>query len=236
MRRNKIILGLLSALILISCAISKKKTLEYLPCYFENKLSFYDPLSSEWWDTNYTYHFWIRKSENIKIVHESFKKIGYQRLIDNFYFADWSSKKMPLIERIDSLIITFQLDTINSKYYYEFWDRRIKERNEDTVYEVLREIQSILRKEFVTLNDKFVNDTLVNLIEIDISEDSLTNEIAMKNFVYLKSVGFHQSAYNLLYERYRYYEIDWDRKLLESSLSIDTNCLCVTPWIQDNTK
>ena len=50
--------------------------------------------------------------------------------------------------------------------------------------------------------------TGLNKIEIREFEDSLTNQKAQQNFDYLKSIGLHQSAYNLLYERYRYYDID----------------------------
>jgi hypothetical protein len=220
---------------LIASAPSNKKEVHYPPCFIENKLSFFDPTYSGWLDS-YTYLDWIRNPENIKITHETIKKIGYQNLIDNDFFAEWNSTDRPLKTRIDSLILTYHLDTISSKYYYEFWERRKSEKNETIVFEILKEIQNILMNEKVVIKENYLNDTLFNLIQMQLSEDSLNLETAKSNFNYLKEIGLHQSAYNLLFERYSYYEIDWNQDSLTKTLIQDTDCLCVTPWIQDDTK
>src|SRR5690606_543337 len=43
--------------------------------FIENKTSFFDLNNSDW-----TKNTWIRKPENLKMVHESFKKFGYEKL------------------------------------------------------------------------------------------------------------------------------------------------------------
>jgi hypothetical protein len=202
----------------------------------ERKLSFYDPTSSQWPDSNYYYTTWIRRPSNIKFIHENFKKIGYQRIIDNGYFWDWNSEERPLYQRIDSLIISFKLDTIESKYYREFWQRRQNEQNSKVVYETLIEIQHILDGGQLDFDRSLINDTLVNLFDITFSEENIDSLQAIKNFNYLVDIGLHQSAHNLLFERYSYYGMKWDSKELNKILSIDTTCSCSLPWIQDNTK
>ena len=231
-----ILIAILSILGIVSCFSIKNQNLDYLPNYSENRLSFYDPSSSPFPDSNFTYIDWIRKEDNIITAHETFKKVGYQHLIDYNYFEDWDSEKIPLKQRIDSLVQTFRQDSVGSKYYREFWNRRKQELNDSIVFEVLKEINSIIHGQKINYDSKFVNDTLSRLLEITFSEDSLNLKTALSNFEYLKSIGFHQSAYNILKERYAYYQIDWNVNELEKTLIRDTNNSCYVPWIQDDTK
>ncbi len=176
---------MIALLIGFSCSISKNNH-STLHCFQEKGLSFFDPTESPWLDSNKIYTDWIRKPEGIKMVHESFKRIGYQKIIDYGYFWDWSSDKRLLRERIDSLIIAFKLDSINSKYYREFYQRRQMENNDEIVYTTLLDIQKIIDNESISSTPAFVNDTLVNLVNIQLSEDSLNLYIATQNFDYLK--------------------------------------------------
>ena len=140
-------------------------------------------------------------------------------------------------ELIDSLLLTYKQDTINSKYYREFWLRRSKEQNKEEVYEILSEIASELYEDHLIQPDiSLVNDTLYQLIMIREFEDSLTQEVALKNFNYLKEIGMHKSAYNLLYERYLYYDIEWDKEELANQLTKDSVNCCLSAWIEDDTK
>jgi hypothetical protein len=223
-------------IVFIGCISTKNQNLDYIPSYIENRLSFFDPNSSPWPDSNYTYSKWIRIPENIKITHETFKKVGYKRIIDYNYYWDWYNVDGQLTIRIDSLVKTYKQDSIKSKYYREFWNRRKFELNDSIVFEVLHEIDLILKGKTLNFDSKIVNDTLYRLLEIDLSADSLNLEIAMSNFDYLKSIGFHQSAYNILKERYAYYSIEWNVDELEKTLIRDTNNSCYVPWIKDNTK
>lgn len=220
----------------ISCSPEKKADTENTT-FIESKLSFYDPYEKE-----FTRSTWIRNSENILTAHETLKKVGYKRLFQKYdYSTDWcwilGDVNKPCEEIIDSLLITYSSDNIESKYYREFWNRRIKEQNDSIVFKVLQEVQTILYSDSISdFNPDLVNDTMYNVIEIREFEDSLTVDQANENFSYLKSIGLHQSAYNLLYERYRYYDIDWNQNELKKSLKPDTTKCCPWPLIEDDTK
>ena len=85
------------------------------------------------------------------------------------------------------------------------------------------------------VNDSILpNDTLLTLLNTEFGYDSLTLEIAEKNFNNLVNYGFHESAYNLLYERYEYYFIKWDTDKLEEQLT--TKDKYTGAWLEDNTK
>ena len=219
----------------ISCSPEKKTDTENTT-FIESKLSFYDPYEKE-----FTRSTWIRNSENILTAHETLKKVGYKRLFQKYdYSPDWcwilGDVNNSCEEIIDSLLITYNSET-ESKYYREFWNRRIKEQNDSIVFKVLQEVQTILYSDSTSdFNPDLVNDTLYNVIEIREFEDSLTVDQANENFSYLKRIGLHQSAYNLLYERYRYYDIDWNNNELKKSLKPDTTQCCPWPLIEDDTK
>ena len=83
-------------------------------------------------------------------------------------------------------------------------------------------------------DDSKLNDTLKNLLEIEYRYDTLTNELARKDFETLKRLGFHQSAYNLLYERYKYQDITCDRDSLVKTIKQSNKF--IYPWFQDDTK
>jgi hypothetical protein len=220
-----------------SCLSTRVNETSYPKCYQEAILSFYNP-QTDIYDSSYTYSTWIRKPENILIAHESIKKLGYKKFIGIFSLGS-GYNQTPIAIIVDSLIITYPNYVESPTYYREFWQRRISENNDSVVFEVLKEIKIILKEQPFEVNANIVNDTLVNLLAIldyDSVYDSITKDIAQSNFNYLVDIGMHQSAYNVLFEDYVYYDIDWDRELLKQSLIRDTNCLCISPWIMDNTK
>ena len=239
-KSNYIILFLL--LFTISCTERKKNSDNQY--YIEKKLSFFDPYEITYSDRKYqgdTYNDWIRKSENLIMLHETFKKIGYQKLFSRFNHSNWCGYSLdvnkPTKELIDSLIVTYNSDTIGSKYYREFWDRRKVEQNDTTVFRIIKEVSNIVySKKETSLNNNLVNDTLFQLIKIREFEDSLTDKKAKENFDYLNSIGLHSSAYNLLYERYRYYDIKWNQEELVSNLKTDSTNCCPQAFIEDDTK
>lgn len=54
-----------------------------------------------------------------------------------------------------------------TKYFREFWNRRIREKNGSIVFEILKEIENELyKKEKSEINEALVNDTLKNLLRI----------------------------------------------------------------------
>lgn len=207
--------------------------------YTEKSLSFYDPYD---FDVDFTSSTWIRSPENIRTAHETFKKIGYFNLIDSSSIGNnpcmlWSYVKMPCNVIMDSLLLTYNLDTVPSKYYREFWNRRKKEHNAEAVYDVLTEVVAILQNKVdIEYNNELVNDTLYNLLLIERVNTNPTNEQARKDFNFLKDIGLHASAFNLLYESSSYQDVDWNKSELAKQLNSDTSNCCPWPWVMDDTK
>ena len=234
---KQVIVGLTILIIGITSCQSDKKSLAKNKHYVETDLSFFKPD-----DKDFGRSTWIRSTNNIKIAHETFKKVGYKRLLNNhFYQADWcwilGNVDKPCDEIIDSLLITFDCETTSAKYYREFWNRRKTEQNDSIVFSVLREVWGILYNDSIrTYDEKLVNDTLFNLIEIKEFEFSMTKAKARDNFNYLKRIGLHNSAYNLLFERYGYYDVEWNEEELSRSLFTDTTKCCLGAFIEDDTK
>ncbi|WP_282079393.1 hypothetical protein [Aquimarina algiphila] len=235
--KTKISILTISLLAIFSCSKSKKKVKQN---YSESQTTFFQLRHGDW-----TSNQWIRNPQNLKTIHETFMKFGYIDLIGNrlgdnpFILQDLYIKKEPS-HLIDSLILTFKNKELNVKYYREFWSRREQEKNDTVVYEILKDIKHSFKskhsstKQSMNVNEDFVNDTLYQLIKVEYFESPLTKEVAIKNFEKLVDLGFHESAYNLLYERSEYSEIDWNKEELLKKLK--TTETYVYPWFEDNTK
>jgi len=218
---NKLLTLNILILLLISCVNKEKSETEF---YAENQTSFFDLRNSDW-----TKNTWIRKPENLKMVHESFKKFGYEKL-ENLVSK---SKSHFLIQGIyinrnfeqlmDSLQLTYNKPEKQIKYYAEFWNRRKMEKNDSIVFEIIREFNSMKSgKKPLNYENQFVNDTLVDLLKIEFDNNNLNLEKAKTDFYKLKNYGFHQSAYNLLYERAEYSDLDLNREKLKQELTKST--------------
>lgn len=219
---------------LLSCG-GPAETVDY-PCYIEARSSFYDPLNED-----FTLTQWIRKPENIRTLHETFKKYGYSKIFSEYDLTSnpcmiWSYINKPCATLIDSLILTYPQAEQSPKYYREFWQRRADERNDTTVYAVLKEVKSeLMDKNKVASNNKMVNDTIFNLLRIKLKKPEHEQE-ATRNFEYLTQVGLHLSAYNLLFETTWYDNLKWDKDKLKERLRADTTFCSAWPIIVDNTK
>jgi hypothetical protein len=229
--RQLINIGLL---IFISCG-TPTETVDN-SSYLEKRLSFYDPS-----DENFSLNVWIRKPENIRTLHETFKKYGYSKIFSDYDLTKnpcmiWSYINKPCSTLIDSLILTYPQADESPKYYREFWDRRKAEQNDTTVYAVLREVKNeLINKNKVTFNDRLTNDTIYNLLKIKFKQPDNEAE-ATENFDYLTKVGLNLSAYNLLYETVWYENFKWDKRKLKEKLKTDTTDCCSLPIIVDDTK
>jgi len=222
-------------LILISCGGSNEK--KTIPTYQENDLSFlhlrfgYDKSNK-----------WIKKPENILMLHETFKKIGYKNLISK---DDWRSgwnwwldvKKSPK-DMIDSLEITYSNHQESPKYYREFWQRRVEEKNAETVYRVVREVKQIMMAEGdFELNKEYVNDTLFQLMSFEYPERELKENEKDSLLRYLIEVGLHESAYNLVSgENGQIWNEEWSKKQNEIMQLLSKSENYQRPWFEDNTK
>jgi len=229
---NRIII-LVILIMTISCKSNKSDS--NLINYRETKTSFFDLAHGDW-----TKNSWIRKPENLKMVNETFKMIGYLNLIptdfissNEFLIRDVYIKKN-FFKLFDSLQITYGLDTIESKYYRDFWERRRLEKNDSMVFAIVKDINLITKQKIIPFCPKCANDTLYDLLRLQFRTDSLTNELATQDFQTLKKYGFHQSAYNLLYERADYMDIKWKKDSLV--MTLDTSSNYSGAWIDDNTK
>lgn len=65
--------------------------------------------------------------------------------------------------------------------------------------------------------NQFVNDRLVDLLQIEFDNDNLNSQKVELHFYTLKEYGLNQSAYNLLYERAEYSALELDREKLKKS-------------------
>ncbi len=228
---------LFALFVLAGCAAGTQQRevsyIESLPTFFE--------LRNGPWLTNK----WIRRPENLLAIHETFKKADYNRLLGtlfsdtSFIIQDIYIKKNGY-SLADSLVCTYAEPENAPKYYREFWARRRKEGNDSVVHIILKDIISTtqykLRSGILALNadSTLWNDTLLQLLDIEYRYDTLTTELALKDFETLKRLGFHQSAKNLLYECRNYDNINWNRAELEKTL-IKTDSF-IYPWFQDDTK
>ena len=230
---NKLILIIFSLVLFASC---QNKTSKKVENYKETKTSFFDLRNGDLTKNN-----WIRKPENLSMVHETLKKFNYMDLVKYFYhnstmfILQGVYVKKNIVDWIDSLILTYEEANVESKYYREFWQRRKQEKNDSIVFEVLKDIQKYeFSKVGPAYSEELANDTLFDLLTIEFEHDTITKAIAEKNFDILVKYGFHESAYNLLFERYKYYNIDWNKDELKSKLEkVDKN---EGAWLIDNTK
>jgi len=205
-------------------------------CYKESRLSFYNPFNDD-----YTIQEWIRKPENIRTLHETFKKYGYSRIFTEDDLTSnpciiWSYVNKPCATLIDSLILTYPVNPKSPKYYREFWARRIAEKNDTTVYAVLVEVRdALINKRSLRFDERLANDTIYNLLRIKLKKPD-NEEEATTNFNYLTMVELHQSAYNMLFEATWYDELKWNRDKLKENLTVDTAYCAASPIIVDDTK
>ena len=231
-----ILTGLL--LLLTGCTES---TIDERKNYVESEPTFFELRNGEWLKNK-----WIRKPENLLTIHETFKKVGYMNLISNNLIFD-----NPLLIQdiyinkqgshlLDSLELSYKDLNIKDKYFRAFWQRRKVEKNDSVVYIIIKDINFSVKNKMLAdklslkANPKILNDTLVNLLTIEFRRDSLTEHIATQNFETLKRLGFHQSAYNLLFETYKYHDLKWNKDSLSKTLRQSEKF--IYPWFQDNIK
>jgi len=146
---------------LIACDSSDSKKL--IPSYNERELSF-SHLKNGYDVTN----SWIKDPDNIIMLHETFKKIGYNNLVNRdlwegkgYWYLDVNKSPQ---NWIDSLELTYSNFEFAPKYYREFWQRRKVDNNDKVVYNVVREIKQIfIDNGELDYSQALVNDTLNRL-------------------------------------------------------------------------
>ena len=223
-------------LILGICSCGDYKESNEIPFFYEKELSFL--FLKDGYDVSNT---WIKQPANIEMLHETFKEIGYLKILEHLNWTeDWTlqiDNRKSLKNLIDSIEITYQ-NKQAPKYYREFWERRIKEGNEQVVYKVISEIKSISlgEPEPITSKSLKVNDTLkyLGLIEL---KDSLNNYEANQFLNKLIDFKLHQSVWNVRSgENYKFDNIEWDKQPSETYEKLKESDKYMEPWIKDNTK
>lgn len=233
------IIVVIGTLPLLGCLTTTEKTTTYWG-YIETELPF-----TELKYAKLKNNAWIRKPENILSVHETLKKIGYTKLVSVedlntyqmwYYSSDEEYLNIPLGVKIDSLVITYPNYKQASKFYKEFWQRRVNEQNDKATFQVLSEVSAILiHRKTLPVQEELVNDTLYRLASYEL--DTTSNEVsALQYFTYLKSIGLHHSAYNLLFENYRYQNLSLNRDSLATTLTKTNLLYTKEPWLMDDTK
>jgi hypothetical protein len=160
----------------------------------------------------YSKNHWLRKPENLKKVYASLKQIGLKRFIseeefkkplftDHWAETSWANKSLNQIA--NNLIKSYSDTTGIDKYYVEFWNRRKADNNDSIVLQILTDIKNTYESDTNTEKLNWKSDsTIKGLLEFEIvlkESDSLTSK---KNLIdyheYLKSIGLHSSANNLI--------------------------------------
>lgn len=185
---------------------------------------------------------WIKKPENILMLHETFKKIGYKNLISKEeWTSDWNwylkVKKSPN-NLIDSLELTYSNFQESPKYYREFWQRRMVEKNDEMVYRIVKEIKQIMiADERLEVNQESINDTLFQLLSFEYPERKLTEKETDSLLNYLIEIGLHESAFNLVSgEIEQIWNDEWKKKEREILHLLNKSETYQRPWFEDNTK
>ena len=239
MNNLKNILKTLIILLVFSCTNQSEEELELSPRFQEKELSFLHLTYGI--DTTTT---WIRKSENILMLHETFKKFGYNILLAKYNWKDETTINEvgyinnSIYNLIDSLETTYQDYKNAPKYYKEFWERRENEKNNEAVYKVINEVKNIvIDKEAVPQEVSIINDTLFQLLSINFKEEPMTDEDANQALEYLIQIGLHQSAYNWRSGEYIPMEnINWERSLDTIKTMLIENENNIYPWFPDTNK
>jgi hypothetical protein len=229
-----ILISFVLALSLISCVKKENKEPDI---YIEKQISFFDLRHSDW-----TKNQWIRKPKNLKIIHETFKKYGYDKLKslismnESEFLIEGVYIKQNFEVLMDSLELTYKKPETKSEYYAKFWNRRKAEYNDSIVYEIIRELNTVRKnKKALIYEDRFVNDTLFDLLKIEFDRNgSLSPIVIERNFNTLKKYQLHQSAYTLLFERPENYKALLERDKLKKGLIKAKKY--THPWLMDTQK
>jgi len=185
---------------------------------------------------------WIKKPENMLILHETFKKIGYRNLLNESIWNDERIWELDISKSpknwIDSLELTYREYENAPKYYNKFWKRRVTQNNHETVYQVVKEIKQIMIENTeIQVNNEIVNDTLKNLISFQYPFREISDEEANEQLEYLIKIGLHQSAYNLITsERNKYGEVNWNNSKIEIVERLNKSDKYSRAWFYTDTK
>ena len=101
---------------------------------------------------------------------------------------------------------------------------------------VVKDIKDIMLEDLVLeVDHKIVNDTLAQLLSYEYPSRDLSSQEANELLSYLISIGFHESAYNLISGEFGLPTVKWERSPEEIMQELEISEEYLTPWLQDNT-
>ena len=177
---------------------------------------------------------WSRNPQNMRLLFNTLKTLGLNRFITkDQYFQEqrawccntaWEGKTLAQIVQL--YLVSDTSSHSGDVYMDAFWNRRRKEENIETLYEILGKIDAYYHQDSFLSSHQSVHDTIYQLLNFDLTlleTDSIDRDpIYLSYFNYLKSIRLLHSAHDLvLTEKMRKnYFADFDSLLL--SLSPDT--------------
>lgn len=181
----------------------------------------------------------LRDSSTLKIVHETIKNIGYDQFLSKESFVEksyrfddkclsWKRKNdsinYSLQDINDTLIYSYHLSSQKDDYYQDFWNRRKKEGTDEMVFEILCDLQKYYQDKDVAVQNKFVNDTLQNMLQYDLqyqqADSTKKGSVLVELYDYLNQIGLKHSAYNLIFLNSATEHIGLDREKIWEALNV----------------
>ena len=152
--------------------------------------------------------------------HNTLKFLGYENLMSKEFY------KENVQGLIDSLLIKENQEIDSLNYYSMFLYRREIQGTRQTVIEIIKEIKLIFQGVEVILNSDLVNDTIVQLVQLDSklkSENGLDKkQILIEIFDYLISVEQYHLAYQIMNRPVDFSTYDISKDSLLLTFPIDT--------------
>lgn len=205
---------------------------------FQDENDLLGRITLEKWCCNYNfdYYQWLRKSENLQETFSVLKKIGLERVLskanynevlflDDYRDYDWEGDSLNSIVR--KMIRSYGVVGDTANYYHKFWQRRLAEGNQETVNNILIEVdqyynEKINKEVDIQINNEVLYD-LINL-NVELNEcDSIQRATAtLKYFDYLCAQGMEHSAYNLVFELRSIEGLNLNKDSLLQCLRYDT--------------
>jgi hypothetical protein len=184
---------------------------------------------------------WVRDAENLRVLHETLKFVGYRRLAERFAFefddqlvtAQFYSRRSGRAILED--LFACEMRNECGDYARGFFARRARDDTLAVSRAIIREVGRILLLgEAVPVRERYVHPVLAELLRIEFPKRPPDAETARGQIRFLLRHGFHQSAYNLLYERGEFIELDLDRATLAAEFERTAESL--PAWFEDDSK
>ncbi|MDF1699508.1 MAG: hypothetical protein P1U56_26885 [Saprospiraceae bacterium] len=153
---------------------------------------------------------WVRDPSNLKIFYGTVRKIGLEKFIsandfhnpfftNDFATSNWKNKSLSTI--LNDFIDSYGDAGFKDRYYVKFWQRRKEEQNEETVWEIFKDIQAFYQLKPSSLILP-INDTLHDILfyEVQFANklDSPNVEAIISHASILIQHDLHASAYNFI--------------------------------------